>query len=63
MTSRIETYEALEAISRTAKNLKGRYEVRCLDLVVTRRNTLDQAIRAAKDFQRQIDARVTVNAC
>ena len=57
----VATYQQLEEISRTAKNLKGEWEVRCLGLVITRRNSMSQAITAAKKFQEQTDATVTVH--
>ena len=59
--TKITTYAEIEKISRTAKNLKGDWEVRCLGLPMTRRYTSRAAIAAAKQLQEQVEAEVTVH--
>lgn len=61
MNAKVTSYEQIEKIAKSARKLKGEWEVRCLSLPITRCYTMEQAIRHAKRFQGQVDAEVTVH--
>jgi hypothetical protein len=61
-TRKIETYEELERISRTGKNQKGAFAVKCLGLTMGRYLTLNIAIGMAQKLERQVEAPVTIEA-